>query len=108
MTYPISNPSGTVGFYHFLFDALSGTGILFRNDPPRYTIEAVTPHYLKEANTAKGAFIGKGVSEVYPSFPDDPWGKNLEELISTFNHVQEVKETCNLPVRRYEYRNEDG
>ncbi|HVG14099.1 MAG TPA: PAS domain-containing protein, partial [Chitinophagaceae bacterium] len=46
--------------------------------------------------------------EVYPSFPDDPWGKNLEELISTFNHVQEVKETCNLPVRRYEYRNEDG
>ncbi|TDH24617.1 PAS domain S-box protein [Segetibacter sp. 3557_3] len=93
--------------YIALFEALPGNHVLVQNDPPRFTILAVTPGYLKQTDLSKAALIGKGVFEAFDvtSCANRNAGK---ELLLSYQHVCQQGQPHFLPMQRYDLKNDDG
>lgn len=93
--------------YTALFEALPGSCILLKNNPPHYTILAATPEYLKQTGYAKEVMVGKGIFEAFPANPDDPTDTGESDLKASFAHVRMQKELHELPVQRYDIAGKD-
>jgi signal transduction histidine kinase len=94
-------------YYMALFEAMSGNNVLIKADPPKMTILAATPGFLKETGYTKEAMIGKGVFEAFP-VNNDPEDSGGRELLASFEHVIRHKEPHTLPAHRYDLKDTDG
>ena len=94
--------------YSSLFEAMTGSCILLRNDTPRYTILAATPGYLAQTRTTKEGIVGKGIFEAFPGNPVDPTDTGTSDLSASLAQVQQQKKPHYLPVQRYDVAGEDG
>jgi len=91
-----------------LFEALPGNSVLVRADPPKYTILAATPQYLKATGVRKEDIIGKGVFEAFPANKTVPDYTGESDLRASYDSVLQRKEVHYLPAQRYDLQNEDG
>jgi len=94
--------------YTSLFEALPGNSILVSIDEPKFTILAATPAYLSQTSYTKEDIIGKGVFEVFPGNSDDPQNTGEKDLRASYQHVLVHKVAHELPLQRYDLKNEDG
>ncbi|HEY0356566.1 MAG TPA: PAS domain-containing protein, partial [Flavisolibacter sp.] len=90
------------------FEAIPGNNVLVLNDPPHFTIVAVTESYLKESGRTRGQLIGKGIFEAFPSNPGDQKDTGEADLRFSFNQVLTHKQGHELPTQRYDVANADG
>lgn len=104
----LNSVAGAEVLYIALFDALSSSSYLFKNDAPRYTILAATPYILKFSGLQKEDVIGKGLFEVFPSNPHDPRDTGQRNLMASLNQVLQTKKPHQLPVQRYDIPDEHG
>lgn len=107
MTYEPSSFQIPELYYTALFEAMPGCNVLVRNDPPRFTILAATPAYLKQTGYTKEAMIGKGVFDAFP-VNQDPQYTGGRDLLASYTHVALQGEPHYLPVQRYDLQNSDG
>lgn len=91
-----------------LFEGIPGNNVLVQNDPPRFTILAVTESYLKETGKRRDQLLGKGMFEVFPSNPHDETDTGEADLRFSFHEVIARKKAHRLPIQRYDVTNADG
>ena len=94
--------------YSTLFEAMSGSSYLIRNDAPHYTILAATPQILELAGLEKAEVVGRGIFELFPSNPADPADTGEANLRASFEHVLQYKVSHQLPIQRYDVAEGNG
>ena len=70
------------------------------NDPPRWTILAVSDKYTETVGKTREYLVGKPLFEAFPPDPDMP-GSGREELEESFLHAVERKEPHEMSLLRY-------
>ena len=91
-----------------LFDALPGNSTFFLNDPPHFTILAVTDQHSRDTGKPRAELVGKGLFEAYPSNTADPLHTGEKDLRASIHYVVQHKSQHQLPVQRYDIPNGDG
>lgn len=94
--------------YEQLIEALPGSYLLFRADPPLYSVVAASPKHFEHAGTTKEFLIGKSIFDAYPANPDDPSDTGPAMLRASLDRVLDLKAPDRLPVQRYDVQNESG
>ncbi|GEO12135.1 PAS domain-containing protein [Segetibacter aerophilus] len=108
MANSISTSVSVDALYLAFFDALPGSSILLQNNPPTFTILAATAKYLKDTGSNKEHLIGKGIFEAFPANPNDSRDTGARDLKNSLTKVHQDKKSHQLPMQRYDLRNEDG
>ncbi|WP_165958300.1 PAS domain S-box protein [Segetibacter sp. 3557_3] len=94
--------------YTALFSALPGVSYLLENNPPYFTILAVTNGLLPLVGLTRDQLIGKNLFEVFPSNPHDLNDTGQSNLLVSLLHVIAQKEAHQLPAQRYDIMDENG
>lgn len=90
------------------FEALPGNHVLLNTNPPNFTIIAATPGYCLTTGKDREEILGQNFFDVFPPNPDDPDSNGERIVSSSFQFVIENKKEHQLPVQRFDVKNDDG
>src|SRR6476469_1294197 len=90
--------------FRALFDSLPGLYLVLEPDAPRYTIVAASDAYKRQTLTERQAIEGKGVFEVFPDNPDDPYATARENACVSFACVIATGAPDAMPTQRHDIR----
>jgi PAS domain S-box-containing protein len=85
-----------------IFEAVPGNNVLIKADFPRFTIIGVSDSYTQLVGRSRTELIGKGVFEAFLPNPASP--EDSEVLMASFEEVIATKKVSNLPVHRYDVK----
>ncbi len=94
--------------FQVLFQAVPGAHLLVAPDAPRFTIVDVNRAYLQATQTSRDQVVGKGLFEVFPDNPDDPFADGVRNLRSSLERVLATGKPDRMPVQRYDIRGPSG
>ncbi|RYY89247.1 MAG: PAS domain S-box protein [Chitinophagaceae bacterium] len=105
--YPLSAVTGVDVSYNSLFEAISGSSVLLKNDAPHFTIIAATPAYAEQSGYSREYLVGKGLFEAFPAHPD-PSNNGENRALASLLAVIDTHEPQYLPLERYDLRDANG
>ena len=90
------------------FEALPGSFLVLKPDPPYFTILAVSDELLSITGQQRSGVIGRSVFEIYPVNPNEKMSLGVKHLKISLQNVVQHKKADQMPVTRYDLADEKG
>jgi PAS domain S-box-containing protein len=96
-----SSPSSPTPDFQALFQSAPGLYLVLT---PDLTIVAVSDAYLRATMTKRPEILGRGVFDVFPDNPDDPYATGSRNLRTSLQRVIQDKTPDTMAVQKYDIR----
>ncbi|MBC7827677.1 MAG: PAS domain S-box protein [Chitinophagaceae bacterium] len=98
----------TIPDFQIIFQSIPGNYLIVKPDAPHFTIVAVSDDYASVTNTKRENILGKGLFEVFPDNPDDPYADGVAKLTASLETVIRKRKPHTMSVQHYDIPNPDG
>lgn len=96
-----SHPSSPAPDFQALFQSAPGLYLVLS---PDLNIVAVSDAYLRATMTKREVILGRGIFEVFPDNPDDPFATGVRNLRTSLQRVLQDKTSDTMAVQKYDIR----
>lgn len=94
--------------FQAIFQSIPGNFLILEPNAPVFTILAVSDQYAAVTNTIRENIVGRGLFEVFPDNPHDPYADGVVNLTASLHAVIRDKKKHKMNVQKYDIQNNEG